>query len=207
MNSQPRRAVVARFVGASALINSIWFLLAWPKYTSDAAALVVGTVALYGQGMLFALGLWAARRLGPTPAQLSRRTFVGVALGQPMVVIASGLFVAYVNRHSDPSFALGAYLLASVLGGALVALCLRWDTRVWARWSAIAMLVFAAAWAAVPIAISRGWDAGVIHAGVLGQGSNRLLHPFVTALWQIPMAGLVALWLLGAAQTLKRSGG
>ena len=88
--------------------------------------------------------------------------------------------------------ATGVYLLASELGGVLVAVCLRWDTRAWAPRSAVAMLFFTAAWAVVPIAISRGWDAGVIHAGVLGQGSNRVFHAFVTALWQIPMAGFVA---------------
>lgn len=199
-------SVVARFVGASAFINSIWFLLALPNYTTDAAALVVGTVALYGQGILFVLGLWVARRFGATPARLSWRTFAGVALGQPMIVIASGFFVVYVNRHSDPSLATGVYLLASVLGGALVAVCLRWDTCVWAPWSAVAMLFFTAAWAVVPIAISRGWDAGVIHAGVLGQGSNRVWHPFVTALWQIPMAALVTSWLVGVSQPAKISG-
>jgi thiamine pyrophosphokinase len=63
------------------------------------------------------------------------------------------------------------------------------------------MLVFTAAWAAIPIAISFRWDVVVLHVGALGGRSDRVLHPLVTALWQIPMAGLVASWLIRASQS------
>jgi hypothetical protein len=68
----------------------------------------------------------------------------------------------------------------------------------------VAMLGFAVAWAVVPTAISRGWDVGALHLGVFGGPSDRVLHPLVTALWQIPMAGLVAWWLIRAPPSPER---
>ena len=57
MNPLSRWTVVARFVGASAFINAIWFFVTLLRYIMDAAALTVGTVALYEQSILFVLEL------------------------------------------------------------------------------------------------------------------------------------------------------
>jgi len=184
-----------RFVAASALLNLIWFLMTLPSLMG----LVAAGVALYGQGSLFALGLWAAQRSAPAPtARLSRRTFAGLVVGQPLVAAFAGLFTAFSKLG-------GVFLLASILGGALVGVCLHWDTRASSERVFVAMLVVAAAWAGIPTAISRGWDVGVLHLGALGGPSDRTLHPLVTALWQVPMSGLVASWLISASQPPKHA--
>jgi hypothetical protein len=195
------RAMVVRFVGVLALFNLAWFLVTLPLSEVEPAVVALGMLAFYGQGTLFAVGLWIAYGLAPVPAaRLSWRTFVGIALGQPLIVIVVGLLAALVHVGA------AVYLLASVCGGALVVLCLHRDTGYWAQQSAVAMLVFTTIWAAVPITILLGWDIRILHVGAFGGGSSSAFHPFVTALWQIPMAGLVASWLIRSSEWAERAG-
>jgi hypothetical protein len=205
MTREQRRAVVLRFAGVSALVNLAWFLITLPPYGSRAAGLTIATVALYGQGILFALGLRTARRFAQVPLpELSRRSFRALLLGQPVIVIVAWVLAVVVNPRPAMASSAVVLLSASVLAGALVGVCLRSDTRSCPRRIFAAILLVAAAWAGLPIAISQGWDVTVLHLGTLGGPSDRILHPIVTALWQIPMSGLVAAWLLEASQSARK---
>ena len=209
MDRQQRRSLVTPLVVAMAVVNLLWVLVASPRYSSEVPGAIIGAVAVYGQGLLFALGLALAKRgwraAGSRPAvRLSWRTFATLAVGQPLLVFATGVAMIYTNAASHPPASERLIALACLVAGVLVAACLRWDTGAWAWPAAAAMVLVSGSWAVLPLAVSRGWSPALLHIGVLGAGSDRVLHPLVTAAWQLPMAALVGVWLRQVSQASPR---
>ena len=186
----------------SLLANLVWFgftMLPVEQSASSWPGNLLAGFATYGQGTFLASQLAAAQHLRPRPpVVLSVAALALVSIWQPIVMVGSTL-VALTHSWGTWSMSIAAEII-SISGALLLAALLRVRTHRSAPVPFLGMLLVATGWPFWLVWIStRGRDLHL--PGSFGKGSDLTLHPFATALWQVPIAALTGGWLTRPANS------